>query len=125
MLIFGEEKAQAGAQRMIREQELDRAFALTLGTTDIVKDAKYFELLPAGVDKGTGVRAIRALPEVAGRRILCIGDYWNDAAMLQEADIAFAPDNAIDEIKAIADHIVPDNNSDALAHVIFDWIPKL
>lgn len=45
--------------------------------------------------------------------------------MLQEADIAFAPDNAIDEIKAIADHIVPDNNSDALAHVIFDWIPKL
>ena len=33
--------------------------------------------------------------------------------------------NAIDEIKAIADHIVPDNNSDALAHVIFDWIPKL
>lgn len=125
MLIFGEEKAQVGAQRMIREQELDRVFALTLGTTDIVKDAKYFELLPAGVDKGTGVRAIRALPEVAGRRILCIGDYWNDAAMLQEADIAFAPDNAIDEIKAIADHIVPDNNSDALAHVIFDWIPKL
>lgn len=125
LLIFGPEAEQKAAEAMLCARGLDRAFEIMQGTTDIVRDAKYFELLPAGVNKGTGVRTVRALPETAGRKILCIGDYWNDAAMLHEADVSFAPENAIGEIRAMADHVVPDNNSDAVAHIITDWIPRL
>ena len=125
LLIFGPEAEQKAAEAMLCARGLDRAFEIMQGTTDIVRDAKYFELLPAGVNKGTGVRTVRALPETAGRKILCVGDYWNDAAMLREADVSFAPENAIGEIRAMADHVVPDNNSDAVAHIITDWIPRL
>ena len=51
---------------------------------------------------------------------VCVGDYENDISMLRHADIAYAVENAIDEVKAVADRITVHHNEDALAHIIAD-----
>ena len=51
---------------------------------------------------------------------VCVGDYENDISMLTHADIAYSVENAIDEVKAVADRITVHHNEDALAHIIAD-----
>ncbi len=46
--------------------------------------------------------AARALARRLGRkRLVCVGDAMNDASMLQEADLAFAPGDCAPEVKAL------------------------
>ena len=52
----------------------------------------------------TKAMALRKLCELFFDRVtLCVaGDYHNDLAMMREADLAFCPENAVDEIKEIS-----------------------
>ncbi|KAF4690952.1 hypothetical protein FOZ62_023150, partial [Perkinsus olseni] len=55
------------------------------------------DVVPAGVNKGMGVRVLK---ENQGyKRVACIGDALNDLEMLQEADVPVAMGNALPEIK--------------------------
>ncbi len=59
--------------------------------------------------------------EVSGhpiRRTICVGDYENDISMLQAADIGYAVSNAVDTVKAAADHVTVSNNESAIANII-------
>lgn len=109
----------------LQEKGYDKRLSLVEGTTDVVKIGKYQELLPQGVNKGTGVAAVRQLPVYAGRTIFAVGDYWNDLELLEAADVACCPDNAIPEVKALCAHVLPSHNDDPLAALIRDVIPKL
>ena len=51
---------------------------------------------------------------------VCVGDYENDISMLRHADIAYAVENAIDEVKAASDRVTVHHNRHALAHIIND-----
>ena len=51
---------------------------------------------------------------------VCVGDYENDLMMIQNADISYAVQNAIPEVKAAATHITVSNNESALSAVITD-----
>ena len=86
---------------------------------------KYQELLPQDVNKGTGVDALRQLPVYAGRTLIAVGDYWNDMELLEAADIACCPANAIPEVKAVCAHILPSHNDDPMVALIRDVIPAL
>ena len=66
---------------------------------------KLFEMQKAGVNKGTGLAKLAALyPE---RVTVGCGDYENDLALLQTADIAACPADAYGPAKALADVILP------------------
>ncbi len=52
--------------------------------------------------------------------VVCVGDYENDMTMLQYADLAYAVENAIPELKAIADRITVHHNDSAIAAIIAD-----
>ena len=74
----------------------------------------YYEIFCLGMNKGYGIASLRKkIPEI--KKILAIGDYYNDLEMLAEVDVAGAPSSAVDEIKAIADYITCDNNQGAVA----------
>lgn len=80
----------------------------------VVSGKIYFEFLSPGRTKGSGVASMRKKnPSI--KKILAIGDYYNDMDMLEQADIAGVPENAPDDIKATADYIVCDNNQGAVA----------
>ena len=109
----------------LKEKGYDKRLALVEGTTDVVKIGKYQELLPKDVNKGTGVDALRRLPVYRGRTLFAVGDYWNDVELLQAADVACAPGNAIPEVQSLCAHILPSHNDSAIAHLVRQVIPAL
>lgn len=54
------------------------------------------------------------------RKTVCIGDYDNDISMLQMADIGIAVENAIPEVKEVADRVTVSNDDNAIARVIYE-----
>lgn len=85
----------------------------------------YLELLPYGVSKGSALREALKMPEFTNRVAVAIGDYYNDIELLQEAEVGVAPQNALEEVKKVADYIVCDNNQGAVADCIEYVIPSL
>ena len=93
---------------------------------DLVYSADYYlEFLARGVNKGRCLRMVREMPELSGRTIFAIGDYYNDLEVFREADIAVAVGNALPEVKAAAKYEVAHHNDDALADLIDRLIPSL
>ncbi|MDE6444817.1 MAG: HAD hydrolase family protein, partial [Muribaculaceae bacterium] len=67
----------------------------------------------------TKADAIKWLKDLSGAdRVVAFGDNVNDIPMLRAADVAVAVENAIPEVKEMADIIIGDNNSDAVARFI-------
>ena len=51
-------------------------------------------------------------------RIVAFGDNINDLPMLRRADVAVVPENAVAEVKEMADIIIADNGKDSVAEFI-------
>ena len=87
-----EEEAWFGAcqDRIMRDWPMLRADRAAM---------KIIDLQDKNASKG---RAARALAKRLGRKLLvCAGDAMNDASMLQEADLAFAPADCAPELRAL------------------------
>lgn len=78
----------------------------------------FYELIPKGVNKGTGLQKLVEKTGNSHRKIVVAGDYNNDIEMLEVADFAFAMGNAVDEVKKVADYIIGDNDTDGIAQII-------
>lgn len=126
-VVFLERKE--GALRPMRDylerKGYEKRISLTEGWTDVVETGRYEELLPRGVNKGTAVKSLNALPAYKGRTVFAVGDYWNDLEMLKAADIPCAPANAIREIKEACRYILPSHNDSPIAHLIRQVIPGI
>ena len=68
-------------------------------------EKRFYEMLPRGVSKGSGLNAFRMLPGMRHYTFVAVGDYDNDIEMLKAADFAVCPQNACDNAKANA-HLV-------------------
>ena len=81
----------------------------------------YYEVLPAGSNKGTMVKHIQ---RTKGKDdiVYAVGNYYNDAEMIQAADVGFFTENAPDDLKAISDGVCPSCDQDAIADVIYHRI---
>ena len=83
-------------------------------------------LLPEGMDKGFGVRA---LVEVMGYRgkIVAVGDGENDLAMFEAADVKVAVANAVEELKRAADIVLRGEDGEGVLELIrmIDGLPQL
>lgn len=78
----------------------------------------YYEISLKGVDKGKSILKAIELMNIKNRKIVCIGDQFNDYSMLEIADIKAAPSNAIDDVLKIADIVTVDNDNAAIADLI-------
>lgn len=57
-------------------------------------------------DKGKGLEWVRdQLPNRGGTVIAC-GDFENDIGLLKAADVAICPENAVDAVKSVCDHVL-------------------
>lgn len=81
----------------------------------------YFEILPSGVSKGSMME--RLCDYMTGDyKIYAVGDYSNDLELLKAADVGIATENALDELKMVADMITVSNDESAIADVIYNII---
>ena len=76
------------------------------------------EILPRGTSKGAGVAWLLQHLGIEPQHVLAIGDAENDMEMLQLVGTSVAMGNAAPHLKAIADHIVADNDADGVAEAI-------
>lgn len=79
---------------------------------------RYFELTATGVNKGSALARLRTLLEPAPTCVVAIGDYINDIEMLQEADIAAAPECAHEAVKRQARIVTACHTQSAIADLL-------
>ncbi|WP_054954874.1 Cof-type HAD-IIB family hydrolase [Paenibacillus dakarensis] len=84
----------------------------------VTSEATYMEILPFGVSKGNALKLLADQVGVEMQDVIAIGDHMNDLAMLQEAGLGVAVNNAHPDLKEHAQYIAPSNLEHAVAHVI-------
>ena len=84
----------------------------------------YYEMLPEGVSKASGVKKLTEMPGLRDKFVVAAGDYGNDRAMIAEADLGVAVGNALESVKEAADVIVRDNNHAPISEMI-EYIRKM
>lgn len=84
----------------------------------------YYEMLPVGVNKGSGFQQLLRLMGKEDAFTVGIGDYNNDIELIQLSKLGVAVSSAQDEVKKAADYVVCDNNSGAISEVV-EYIEKL
>lgn len=111
VLLAHEPQRMDEIQRYIEQSDMQQA--------QWVRSAPvYYECLPEGVDKSMGYRQLIKILGAEDRFTVASGDYMNDLAMIQKADLGVAVASAQEEVKAAADLVVCDNNSGAIAEII-------
>lgn len=78
--------------------------------------AGLMETYAPGVSKAVAIRKLAS--EIGAKRLVVFGDNLNDIPMMQIADCAVAPDNAVDEVKAVADIVIEPNYTHSVARFI-------
>ncbi len=84
----------------------------------IHSESRLYEILPKGVSKGIALCKLAELLDVDMGKTIAVGDYYNDLSMIRSAGLGFAVANAVDDAKAVADHVSVSNNDHAIADVI-------
>lgn len=94
-------------------QELDRypSFSTT-------HSPDCFEVTPMGVTKGNGLLTLCKIAGIDREDTVAFGDSTNDASALHAAGFAVAVENAVPELKEIADAVTLTNDHDGVAKFI-------
>ena len=87
-----------------------------LGVEKDLEKAVYWTRRAAGnSDKETALKTLVEYIGIDLSDVVAFGDDINDLGMLKLAGTAVAVSNAIDEVKAVADHITESNDQDGVA----------
>lgn len=85
----------------------------------VASSESLVELTARGANKGGMVRRLAALLHIPQANVACVGDHANDISMLTWAGMAFAPANALPEVRALpCVRTLPDCREDAIAALI-------
>lgn len=85
---------------------------------ELYRPEYWCEIMPA---KATKAEAIRKLKKLWGcDRVVSFGDAVNDIPMFEISDECYAVENAVEELKAIADGVIESNEENGVAR----WLAK-
>ncbi len=76
------------------------------------------EIINASVSKWRTLAQFASQQGITADQIVAIGDDANDLDMIRHAGLGIAMGNAIDSVKAVADHITLSNAEEGLAHAL-------
>jgi Cof subfamily protein (haloacid dehalogenase superfamily) len=101
-------------------RQIEPVLAAFPTTARVLLSEKYnlVQIMPYATSKE---RALRHLLEEWGlsmENVVAFGDDVNDVEMVAEAALGVAMDNAVDEVKAVADRITATNDEDGVALVL-------
>lgn len=80
---------------------------------ELYRKEYWLELMAPYVSKAEAILKLKEMQQFD--RIVCFGDAMNDRAMFSISDISCAVDNAIDELKELADEVILSNDQDGVA----------
>jgi Cof subfamily protein (haloacid dehalogenase superfamily) len=107
--------------KQLRDQFSDRTLiqsfeAVRMPTPE--EGVHILEIFAAGVDKWRGLNWIANQHGIQPQQIAAIGDEINDLAMLESVGCGIAMANAVEPVKAIADHLTSHHDDDGVAYAI-------
>lgn len=112
--LFSTEPAdQAALTAYLRAQSWYGDYEIVASSESLV------ELTAKGANKGGMVRRLAELLHIPQANVACVGDHANDISMLTWAGMAFAPANALPEVRALpCVRTLPDCREGAIAALI-------
>ena len=91
----------------------------TLGLDcQIIRNRGALMVLPAGVNKGTGLCGILARMNRSPHNTIAIGDAENDVSMMAAAELGVAVANALPSVKAHADEVLDEADGRGVSQVL-------
>jgi Cof subfamily protein (haloacid dehalogenase superfamily) len=118
IMAFGEDAIRDVPEAFAARYE--GALAFPLGWSE--SQQPYVTVTVAGVDKGTGLRAVCEHLGVPLEEAMAMGDAQPDVAMFEVEGIGVAMGNAIDDVKAQADAVAPSNTEGGVAWAIRRYV---
>jgi cof-like hydrolase len=82
------------------------------------------DILQAGVHKAWGLEELLKRWNLKSEQIMAFGDSENDVEMLELAGIAYAMENADDNVKVVATALAPANSKAGVYQVLENWLEK-
>lgn len=80
---------------------------------DIYSGEQWLEIIPGTVSKANAILQLKESLDID--YVVAFGDGRNDVEMFEIADEAYAVENAVDELKAMATGVIEGNDSDGVA----------
>ncbi len=104
------------ARAAVLEKQLQERFPDDI---NVSRSAPYFiEVMPRMVDKAAALDVLLKKIGFSWEDTVVCGDGYNDVSMINCGKVGVAMGNAQPEVKAAADYVTKDNNSDGLVKVI-------
>lgn len=85
----------------------------------------YFEFTAQGIDKAKALDTVLIPMGYKREEMIAFGDGHNDASMVKYAGIGVAMENAVQDLKNIADEITLSNEEDGIAVSLYKHMPEL
>ena len=105
----------------IKEQWHKMDFESKKGFSYLVSEKDYFEIVKAGITKGSALKILKKIINEKDIKIAAIGNHLNDMEMLKEADIGAAVGNAEEDLKLAADIVTAGHFHEGVIELI-DYI---
>ena len=115
-MVVGEERSSSVLQE-INDLFNGRVRAVSSGYGCI-------DILQAGIHKAWGLEELLKRWNLQSEQIMAFGDSENDVEMLELAGIAYAMENADDNVKAVATALAPANSKAGVYQVLENWLEK-
>jgi hypothetical protein len=115
-IIVRSPEERAKARSFQRHFQNDLGFSWN--KTPAYPDVDFINVLCREVSKGKALRKLASFLDLPLEEVAAIGDGANDLSLLSAAGIAIAMGNASDELKALADYVVPDVDHSGVATAI-------
>ena len=91
----------------------------------VFSEPTLLDVNAAGVNKGKGVQRLAELFGFDPQNAMAIGDNFNDITLMQSVGLPVAPQNAEEQIKALAKFITCSNDESPLTYAITQLYPEL
>ncbi len=113
-IVFGDINVEniEKTERLLRGHEKAEVFDF------IRSEETLFEILPKGVSKGTLLLKLAEILNIDPAMTIAVGDYNNDISMVKAAGVGYAVENAVPELKAVAERMTVSNDDHAIAKII-------
>ena len=92
---------------------------------DSFSDLKYIEIHNNEINKYKRIKLIANKEEIENKNIICFGDGLNDIDMIEKSGIGVAMENALSEIKQIAEFTTLSNNNEGIKYFLEQNLNKL
>lgn len=85
----------------------------------------YFEFTAQGIDKAKALDTVLSKLGYKREELIAFGDGQNDASMVKYAGLGIAMDNAVQELKDVADYVTLSNEEDGIAYALNKFVNNI